>query len=83
MAAGVTERLLEIGDIVKIIEDWKAPTKNSNVSDAAKYHKLAEECRFLSALCSKQEHKAFWLRVAEDWSKLTQDVNQDQTKVSE
>jgi hypothetical protein len=58
--ASLTQRAC---DIVKIIEDWEAPTKNSNVSDAAKYHKLAEECRFLSALCSKQEHKAFWLRL--------------------
>jgi hypothetical protein len=56
--------------------------KNSNVSDAAKYHKLAEECRYLSALCSKQEHKAFWLRLAEDWSKLAQDADQDQSKFS-
>jgi hypothetical protein len=56
--------------------------KKSNVSDAAKYHKLAEECRYLSALCSKQEHKAFWLRLAEDWSKLAQDADQDQSKFS-
>jgi hypothetical protein len=52
------------------------------VSDAAKYHQLAEECRYLSALCSKQEHKAFWLRLAEDWSKLAQDADQDQSKFS-
>jgi len=65
MAAGVTERFLEIGDIVKITEGWEAPTRIAS-ERRCQYHKLAEECRFLSALCSKQEHKAFWLRVAED-----------------
>jgi hypothetical protein len=56
--------------------------KNSNVSDAAKYHQLAEECRYLSALCSKQDHKEFWLRLADDWSKLAQDAGQEQSKYS-
>jgi hypothetical protein len=66
---GVTERLLEIGDIVEIIEDWEAPTKNSKRERRCQIpHARGKMPIFVRPLL--EAHKAFWLRLAEDWSKL-------------
>jgi hypothetical protein len=36
--------------------------------------KHAEDCRALAARAIKAADKAFWLRLAEDWLKLAQEV---------
>ena len=42
------------------------------------FRKQAEEARQMAARSLKQEDKAFWLRLAEDWIKLAQQA--DETK---
>ena len=42
------------------------------MNDADEFRKQAEEARQTAARCLKQEDKAFWLRLAEDWLKLAQ-----------
>jgi hypothetical protein len=45
------------------------------VSAADDFRKQAEEARQMAARSLKQEDKAFWLRLAEDWLKLAQDAD--------
>ena len=40
-------------------------------TDAAKYRKQAEECRQQAAKAVSPVDKEAWLRVAEEWLKLT------------
>ena len=39
--------------------------------DSDEFHKQAEDCRKFAALNSND--KAFWLELAEDWTKLAQE----------
>ena len=41
------------------------------------FRKQAEEARQMAARSAKQEDKAFWLRLAEDWLKLAQDADKN------
>jgi hypothetical protein len=47
------------------------------VSDADQFRKEAEEARQMAARSLKQEDKAFWLRLAEDWNKLAQEADKN------
>jgi hypothetical protein len=47
------------------------------VSDADEFRKQAEDARQMAARSLKQEDKAFWLRLAEDWNKLAQEADRD------
>ena len=47
------------------------------VADA--FRKQAEEARQMATCFLKQEDKAFWLRLAEDWIKLAKQAD-DNTK---
>jgi hypothetical protein len=40
------------------------------MSDAVESRKRAEECRQLAAMTQNADDKAFWLRLAEDWSNI-------------
>jgi hypothetical protein len=40
------------------------------MSNADEYRKQAEDARQMAARSLKEEDKAFWLRLAEDWLKL-------------
>jgi hypothetical protein len=45
------------------------------LTDANEFRKQAEEARQMAARSLKQEDKAFWLRMAEDWIKLAQEAD--------
>jgi anaerobic glycerol-3-phosphate dehydrogenase len=47
-----------------------------NVSDADDFRKQAEEARQTAARSQKQDDKAFWLRLAEDWMALAQEADE-------
>jgi hypothetical protein len=36
------------------------------------FRKQAEECRQLAAMMQNADNKAFWLRLAEEWTKLVE-----------
>jgi hypothetical protein len=52
----------------------------SSVSEVAAFRKEAEECRQLASTSKKPEDKVFWLRLAEDWLKLAQQVENRRKK---
>jgi hypothetical protein len=45
---------------------------STSVTDADEFRKQAIEARQMAARSLKQEDKAIWLRLAEDWLKLAQ-----------
>jgi hypothetical protein len=45
---------------------------STSVTDADEFRKQAIEARQMAARSLKQEDKAIWLRLAEDWIKLAQ-----------
>ncbi len=47
-----------------------------NLSDADEFRKQATDAREMAARSLKQEDKAFWLRLAEDWIKLAQQADE-------
>jgi hypothetical protein len=47
------------------------------VTDADEFRKQAEEARQMAVRSLKQEDKAFWLRLAEEWIKLAQDADKN------
>jgi hypothetical protein len=47
------------------------------MTDADDFRKQAEEARQMAARSLKQEDKAFWLRLAEDWIKLAQQADEN------
>jgi gluconate kinase len=47
------------------------------VSDADEFRKQANDARQMAARSLKQEDKAFWLRLAEDWIKLAQEADKN------
>jgi hypothetical protein len=52
---------------------------NSPMTVADDFRKQADEARQMAACSLKQEDKAFWLRLAEDWIKLAGQTD-DNTK---
>jgi hypothetical protein len=50
------------------------------VSNADQFRKDAEEARQMAARSTKQEDKAFWLRLAEDWNKLAQEADKNEDR---
>jgi hypothetical protein len=50
------------------------------VSNADQFRKDAEEARQMAARSTKQEDKAFWLRLAEDWYKLAQEADKNEDR---
>jgi hypothetical protein len=50
-------------------------TPGANVSDADGFRKQAEDARQMASRSVKQEDKAFWLRLAEDWITLAQEAD--------
>ena len=49
----------------------------SAMTDADDFRKQAEEARQMAARSLKQEDKAFWLCLAEDWIKLAQQADEN------
>ncbi len=47
------------------------------MTDADDFRRQAEEARQTAARCLKQEDKAFWLRLAEDWIKRAQQADEN------
>jgi hypothetical protein len=47
------------------------------MTDANDFRRQAEEARQTAARSLKQEDKAFWLRLAEDWIKLSQQADEN------
>jgi hypothetical protein len=47
------------------------------VSDADDFRKQAQDARQMALRSLKQEDKAFWLRLAEDWIKLAQEADKN------
>ena len=47
------------------------------MSNADQFRKDAEEARQMAARSTKQEDKAFWLCLAEDWYKLAQETDKN------
>ena len=47
------------------------------MSNADQFRRDAEEARQSAARSTKQEDKAFWLRLAEDWYKLAQEADKN------
>ncbi len=50
------------------------------MSNADQFRKDAEEARQMAARTTKQEDKAFWLRLAEDWNKLAQEADKNEDR---
>ncbi len=50
------------------------------MSNADQFRKDAEEARQMAARSTKQEDKAFWLRLAEDWNKLAQEADKNEDR---
>jgi hypothetical protein len=46
------------------------------MTKADEFRKQANDAREMATRALKQEDKAFWLRVAEDWIKLAQQADQ-------
>ncbi len=44
---------------------------------AAEYLQKAEECRMEANRTSRSDEKAAWLRMAEDWLRLSRSITQD------
>ena len=53
---------------------WK-----KNVSQGDAYRKEAEEARRMAGLALKQDSKASWQRLADEWNKLAQEVDMNST----
>ena len=51
------------------------------MSEADDFRKQAEDARQMAARSLKQEDKAFWLRLAEDWNKLAQEADKNESRV--
>ena len=50
------------------------------MSNADQFRKDAEEARQMAARSTKQEDKACWLRLAEDWNKLAQEADKNEDR---
>ena len=44
-------------------------------SRADEYRRKAEECRLLAAKSNREDDKAAWLKLTEDWQRLAQSVD--------
>src|SRR5262249_46757890 len=69
MAAGVTERLWEIGDIVDVLEAWERVRVGHVVlSTKVQYYlERAEHCERMAALTSNREVRANFAELAQQW----------------
>jgi len=85
MAAKVTERLWEIGDIVDVLETWEAAHQRhewppevgslvpaSVVNDPKHWRMRAEEARALADKMSDELSKKMMLGIAEDYDRLAE-----------
>ena len=72
MAAGVTERLWEIGDIVDVLEAWQRVRVGHVVlSTKVQYYlERAEHCERMAALTSNREVRANFAELAQQWRDL-------------
>jgi hypothetical protein len=72
MAAGVTERLWEIGDIVDVLEAWERVRVGHVVlSTKVQYYlERAEHCERMAALTSNREVRANFAELAQQWRDL-------------
>ena len=50
------------------------------MSSADQFRKNAEEAREMAAQSLKEEDKAFWLHLAEDWNKLAQEADKNEDR---
>lgn len=50
------------------------------MTDSDEFRKQAREARETAARSQKQEDKAFWLRLAEDWLKLAQQADENEKR---
>jgi hypothetical protein len=48
-----------------------------NVGNADRYHKQADEARWMAAHALKPENKTVWLRIAEAWSILAHQADEN------
>ena len=72
MAAGVTERLWEIGDIVDVLEAWERVRVGHVVlSTKVQYYlERAEHCERMAAPTSNREVRANFAELAQQWRDL-------------
>ena len=72
MAAGVTEGLWEIGDIVDVLEAWQRVRVGHVVlSTKVQYYlERAEHCERMAALTSNREVRANFAELAQQWRDL-------------
>jgi hypothetical protein len=72
MAAGVIERLWEIGDIVDVLEAWERVRVGHVVlSTKVQYYlERAEHCERMAALTSNREVRANFAELAQQWRDL-------------
>src|SRR6516164_867513 len=72
MAAGVTERLWEIGDIVDVLEAWqRVRVGHVLLSTKVQYYlERAEHCERMAALTSNREVRANFAELAQQWRDL-------------
>ena len=70
MAAGVTERLWEIGDIVDVLEAWERVRVGHVCTKVQYYLERAEHCECMAALTSNREIRANFAELAQQWRDL-------------